>query len=185
MNDASNESPTSEEGTRQIYCPRRLEVIRFNAGAGKIGITEFRVRMRIPDARLICKFTLLASALQTAPAFVVWVGRPATIWLYAVDEDQARSRWVPVNDIVGTSGTPVLLPATGLGGFSREFVTTADGVEARIQLGTVDPGGVQGSIFFQARFQAKDTINVLPWAQWDEMRRGCQIELLDGLQDIP
>lgn len=180
MSDASNESATSPEGPRQFEVPRRIPIIQWLGGAGSDTQQDVYVRLTTPDARLIQKLTLLASAVGTAPASTVLAGRNLTLWLYTEEKDEGRGKkMVPVTDLAGsTSAAPIALPANAnLGGFSREFVTTADAIGGRIRIPAQAPGGVQGTLFLQARFQP-NAFRLMPWAEWQEVRSQCKIELV-------
>ncbi len=187
MSDETYGSPTSGMGPRQLEVPRRLEVVRFLGGAGIAGTRTVRVRMQTPDARLIQKLTLVGVASGNDSGASVLAGRGLLLWLYAVELDETRGRrWIPVTDLAGsTNAAPIALPANAaLGGFSREFVTTADGIEGQITIPAQAPGGIQGSLFVQARFQPA-AFRLMPWEEWDEVRQSCKIETLDDVLIIP
>lgn len=187
MSGPSDESPTSEEGPRQIYEPDRIEIVRFGGGAGGNAQTDLRMRMRIPDGRLICKFTLVASSAAINSAQAVLSGRNLSLWIYEEENDELRGKgFVPCVDLAGSTSTaPLAFPLNGgLGGFSREFVTTADAVGARLRVPVQGAGGIPGSVYLKARFQPGFS-QVIPWAQWDEMRRQCKIDPLDTLLAVP
>jgi hypothetical protein len=181
MNDASNESPSSEEGPRQIYAPRRIELVTFGGGAGGNAETDITVRLWTPDARLLQKLTLLAVSEGDAPGAVVLAGRGLLQWWYAVENDQVRGAGgSAVNDLLGTSAVPVAFPANaGLAGASRDIVTIADGVQVRLRVPAQAPGGTAGKIYAQARFQPAN-LGIIPWRQWDEIRSECKIDIVKG-----
>lgn len=186
MSDLGFEGPTAGEGPRQFEVARRRELVRFNSGAGGAGGTV-RFRVMTPDARLIAKVSLVGCSIGTGPGSVVLAGRGMTLWLAAVEEDQARGgRYIPVTDLAGsTQAAPINLPAnSALGGFSREFVTSADAIEGEITVPAQAPGGVQGSLFLQTRWQPA-AFRLMPWAEWDEVRRQCKSDPLTDLLNVP
>lgn len=182
VNDASNESPTSHGGPRQIYCPRRVEIARFGGGAGGAGGT-FYFRINCPDSRVRTKFAIIgvAKAQGTAPGSAVLAGRGITIWPYAVEDDQIKGgRGTPVSDVIPgvTESAPLAIPThAGLGGYGRELETIADGVEVKVVIPTQDPGGTGGSLFVQTRYQPDSSAQIIPWDQWDEIRSLCDIRI--------
>jgi hypothetical protein len=186
MSDHSFEGPTAGEGPRQYEIPRREELIRFNGVGGGSGGTV-RFRMLVPDGRLICKVTLIGTALQTAPGSAILAGKGLLLWLFAADEDQRKGGvYTPVTDLAGsTQAAPIPLPANAaLGGFSREFITSADAIEGEITVPAALAGSPKGSLFLQARWQPAN-FRLMPWSEWDEVRRQCKIAPLDDLLVIP
>lgn len=180
MNDASNESPLSPSGKQQIVLPRRLMVANFS-GVGSDAQQDVLLRMRLPDSRLVAKFTLRA-AQSSAPPALVLAGRGLTLWLYEEEADQANGgRYAPCTDLAGsTSAAPINLPANAaLGGFSREFVTSADAIGARVRIPAQAPGGTAGQLYFQARFQPH-VGRYMPPEEWNYIAAKLQdsIELL-------
>jgi len=186
VNDADNESPLAPSGKQQIYVPRRELVCSFNGGAGGNTQTDLFLRMKIPDSRLICKFTLRASSRQTAPDALVLAGRALNLWLYEEEADQARGkRYAPCTDLAGsTSAAPIAFPANAaLGGFSREFITSADAIGARLRITVQAPGGVQGDVYMQARFQPA-VGRYIPPEEWEQVKSRCGIEVLSGPLEV-
>lgn len=178
MSDQSNQPAEAEDGPLQFEVPRRIEVVRFNGAGGAGGTVYFR--MLTPDARLLQKLTLLAVSTGSASGATVLAGRGLLLWLYTAEKDQIRGKqYIPVTDLAGsTSAAPINLPANAaLGGFSREFVTSADAIEGRITVPTqVDPG-TAGSLYLQARYQPA-AFRLMPWAEWDNVRQQTKIELI-------
>lgn len=186
MSDASNESATSPEGPRQFEVPRRVPIVQFDGGAGSGAQQDVYIRLTTPDARLLQKLTLIASAVGTAPAENVLAGRGLTLWLFTEEKDESRGKkMVRVTDLAGsTSALPINLPANAdLGGFSREFVTSADAIGGRIRIPAQAPGGVQGTLYLQARFQPA-SFRLMPWSEWAEVRSQCKIELVGRSKPI-
>ncbi len=180
MNDASNESPTSEKGPRQLYCPRRIPLVTFNGATGAGGVVRFRAN--IPDSRLHWKLSLVGIADGSAPARTVLAGRGLKLWLAAVEYDQIAGKApIPVTDIFGTRAVPVAFPTNaGLGGYSIEnFTSAADGIEGEITV-PAQLGGVAGGLYLQARYQPA-TWQIVPWDQWDEMRSACDLHPLSDV----
>jgi hypothetical protein len=184
MNDNSNESPTSEGGPRQIYAPTRIEIVRFGGGAGGNAQTDVTVRIWTPDARLLQKLSLVAAPSPDSSSkfgAAVVGGRGLLAWWYTVEDDQAAGRaGTPVNDLFGTAAAPLPFPDNaGLGGQGRDIKTAADGVGVRLRVPVQGAGGVKGSVYAQARFQPSE-FGLVPWSQWDEIRRQCKIDIVAG-----
>lgn len=185
MNDASNESPTSHAGPRQIYCPRRRELADFSALGGAGG--EITVRINTPDSRLRGKFAIFAvpRTNTTAPATAVLTGRGVTIWPYAVEDDQVNGqRGTPVSDVIPgvTAAAPLAIPVhAALAGFGREFITISDGIEVRVTIPAQLAGGTPGKLFIQARYQPVSSVGFIPWQQWDEIRSDLEFVVFGDL----
>lgn len=178
MSDQSNQPADAEDGPLQFELPRRIEVARFGSVGGAGGTVYFR--LLTPDARLLQKLTLLAVSTGTAPSPLVLAGRGLTLWLYTAEKDQVWGKqYIPVTDLAGsTSAAPINLPANAaLGGFSREFVTSADAIEGRITIPVQAPAGTAGSLYLQARYQPA-AFRLVPWSEWDNVRQQTKIELV-------
>ena len=182
MGDQSNEPATAPTGPRQFEVPRRIEVVRFLAGAGGPGGTV-RVRMTTPDARLLQKLTLIAEpgpTFTTAPPALVLFGRGCTVWWKAMERDQVRgNNWIAVNNLLGSSqAVPNSLPEdVALGGSSIEVTTSADAIEAEIVVPVQGAGGIAGSIWAQARFQPA-AFRFMPPDEWAEIIAQSKIGLI-------
>ncbi len=178
MNDASNESPTTHSGPRQLYCPRRIKLASFNGVTGAGGTA--RVIANLPDSRLHWKLSLIGVAdAGTAPGSVVLAGRGLKLWASALEYDQVRGKKpISVTDIVGTAAVPAAFPASaGLGGYSLEnFTSAADGIQFVVTI-PAQLGGVAGGLYLQARYQPA-TWQIVPWDQWDEIRSACDLHPL-------
>lgn len=184
MNDASNESPTSPEGPRQVHCPRRKLIATFNGVTGDGGVVT--VRFPTPDGRLRGKWVLIGvpdTNSGGAPASVVLAGRGITVWPHAVEYDQASGGApVPVTDQIPlvTQAAPMPIPQNaGLGGYGREFITIADAIDVEVTI-PAQAGGVLGKLYAQARYQPVSSAGFIPWRQWDEIRSACEIEIIGG-----
>ncbi len=93
-----------------------------------------KFRIRIPDARLQVKVSLLfVSSKPSAPFPDDLSGMAATLWLYGADQDDSGVSGgdVPITNIIGTEAVPQPIPlTTGLRGFSTETKgTLADYLE--------------------------------------------------------
>jgi hypothetical protein len=181
MNDAENESPTSYYGPRQVHCPRRELIATFNGVSGAGGAVTFRVNT--PDARLRGKFALICvpNTGTTAPPATCFNGRGVTVWPYAVEDDQVNGqRGTPVADMIPgvTFAAPLAIPVHArLGGWAREFVTSADGYEVLVTI-PAQLGGVPCALYAQARYQPVSSAGFIPWQQWQEIRSELDIRLL-------
>ncbi len=179
MNDASNESPTTPAGPRQLYCPRRLLLCTFNGASGAGGSVSFRVNL--PDSRLHWKAEVLGVPEGNASPAVLLAGRGLKIWTAALaDDDVKGGRGTPVTNISGTAAAGAAFPSAGLGGYSIEnFTTAADGIQGVITV-PAQLGGVKGALYLQARYQPA-TFQIVPWEQWDEIRSACDLRLLSDV----
>lgn len=183
MYNPANESPTSNMGPRQIWCPRRIPIATLTAEGGGGG--TIKIACLLPDSRLRVRFDVVAipdSAAITPAAMIV--GRGITIWPYGAVDDEVQGRpRIAVSEVIPgvTQAAPDPIPhSTGLGGWSREFNSAGDAIEALITIAAqVEPGARSGKLYLQARVQPNDWA-ILPWDQWDEIRRACGIQVLQG-----
>lgn len=156
-------------GPRQIYCPPPI-LLGPQPAAEAIALSA-HVRVPTPDSRCRVKLSVVFYPSSGAvPGGLAGVG---TIWLAAYEEDQGgagggNGRTVPVANVEGTSAAPTSFPATaGLAGYSREFVTAADYVEAEILIN--GSGAANGNWVVQTRIQPDGV--TLMWKEWEEIRR--------------
>jgi len=169
-------------GPRDIFRP--APVLLANAIGASERTYSTHVRMRVPDSRTRVKLSVLFFPTSGArPADLTEIG---TIWVCASEEDQkgisgGSGRIVPVTDLEGTSAAPTAFPKTsGLYGYSREFVTAADWIEADI--GLVSDADVIGTWVLQARIQP-DAVS-FTWDEWDQIRRLFEIQNLGGVGSL-
>lgn len=166
-------SALNYNGPCQIYEPKPL-IIATCAGGGENTLNT-RVRLPVPDSRTRVKLTVMF--VPTAGiANPDLTGDGDKIWVAAYDEDATGGgggRTVPVTDVEGTQAAPTSFPASaGLLGYSREFVTAADWIEAEVTL-TSPP--VAGAWTLQTRIQP-DAVS-FSWDEWDQIRRAFQPEV--------
>jgi hypothetical protein len=156
-------------GPRQFYSP---PPILLGAEPGEEGILgPIHIRVPIPDSRCRVKISVIFFPAQgtTIPDDLALEG---TIWMAAYEEDQkgvsgSSGRTSPVTDLVGSKNAPVQFPASqGLAGYSREFVTAADWIEADITIGGV--ADASGHWVLQTRIQP-DAVT-LDWREWQQIR---------------
>jgi len=158
-------------GPRQIYCPNPILIASVFGTNDKPAISP-RIRVPIPDCRCRVKITIMfVPADGTAnPNFF---GAGNTIWIAAYDENVSGGgggRTVPVTDIEGTSAAPTAFPqSSGLLGYSREFVTSADWIEVVLSLGTSASVGS-----WVAQTQIQPDVLSFDWDEWDAIRRAFQ-----------
>jgi hypothetical protein len=179
----ANESPTSEMGPRQIYVPRRVKVAILAAAGGAGGV--IKVACKLPDSRLRVRFDLVASpdAASVTPNAML-TGRGITIWPYGAVDDEVQGRpRIPVSEVIPgiTFAAQDPVPhSAGLGGWSREFNSAADAIEALITIPLQAPNVNSGTLWLQARVQPND-FAIVPWEQWEEIRRACGgLDVLQG-----
>lgn len=165
-------------------------IAEFRGGAGGAGGTVI-ARINTPDARIHGAFSLIGSSVGggSAPGRVVLAGRGIKVWPYAVTDDQVvGKRGTPVSDMIAgvTQAAPLAIPIhAGLGGWGREWVTAADGLELEITIPTQSPGGVAGFLWLQARYQPVSSVGFIPWAQWREITSTCEFQITGGPIVVP
>ena len=156
-------------GPRQILAPPPI-VLCTNSGAGESTFSTM-VRVPTPDSR--CRVKLSVSFVPANGANVADITGPTTLWIAGCDYDQGGTgggggRTIPVTNVEGTKAAPTPIPsAAGLLGYSREFVTAADCLEAVFTTGSLT--GPKGAWMMQTRIQP-DAVT-LDWKEWDEIRR--------------
>lgn len=158
-------------GPRQIYMPAPI-ILCTNAGVAESPLTyATRVRVPTPDSR--CRVKLSILFVPTSGEAPDDITGNSTLWAAACDYDQkgiagGGGRTIPETNLVGTEAAPTAIPVSaGLLGYSREFVTAADVIEANFATQTIS--GVQGAWVLQTRIQP-DAVT-LDWVEWDEIRR--------------
>jgi hypothetical protein len=173
-------------GPRQIYVPRRVQVARLPIN---VDVTSraysAKVAIKIPDSRLRVRWDLVAvpDLASVSPAAML-AGRGITIWPYGAVDDEVQGRpRIPVSEVIAgvTQAAPDPVPhSAGLGGWSREFNSATDAVEAIITIPIQAANANSGSLWLQARFQPND-FAIVPWEQWEEIRRSCGgLDVLEG-----
>lgn len=164
---------TDFNGPRQFYRIKPIVLATNAGGEGSTFSTAFK--MRVPSSQVRVKLSLLFAS-RTDPGNISKLG---TIWIAGCEEDEAgggngAGNLIPVTDVEGTSAAPTEFPqSAGLLGYSREFVTAADWVQAVVTIPTI--GVTAGAWMIQASIQPESVI--LPWRAWDEMRRLFSVEL--------
>lgn len=165
-------------GPQMIYRPKPAKLTNARGtfpGGQWIG----RVRVPVPDSRCRIKLSVIffPRAGQPIPNALQGIG---TIWVAGYDEDDegisgSAGTTQPVQDVegsavlVGTDPGPTPFPKTrGLAGYSREFVTAADWLEAAIVLNS--NAAVVGQWVLQTRLQPDAGAN-FGWQEWDQIRR--------------
>lgn len=152
-------------GGRQIYKPTPIILNTFPGAFG--------VQIRIPNPDSRCRVKMSIIFFPVAGRSLIDMTGAGTIWVVASDEDQkgvsgSSGKTEPVTNLEGTQAAPFSFPQTaGLAGYSREFVTSADWIEATVNINTGE--GVLGAWVLQTRIQP-DAVT-LDWGEWDEIRR--------------
>jgi hypothetical protein len=157
-------------GPRQIYLPKPI-ILGVSTGREETFLT-LHLRVPAPDSR--CRIKISVIFFPGQGNAIPDLANLCTIWVSANEEDTSgisgsAGRSVPVTDVEGTSDTPTQFPvATGLSGYSREFVTAADWLEADVAIGglAATAGGVWA---LQTRIQP-DAVT-FTWPEWDAIRR--------------
>lgn len=186
--EVANESPTSYNGPRQIYVPKRIiPVVITGAAERSGGFARFRVET--PDSRIRVKVSVLCVPPYGGDAAFA-IGYGMKLWMGAVDDDasgNAAGLAVPVTNVMDpiagvpvTQAAPADFPADGLAGYSREFVTAADAIEGVITVPETPVVPVVGMVVVQVRYQPDP--QRLPWSEWDEIRRECSLRLLTAVR---
>jgi hypothetical protein len=152
-------------GPRQIYIPPTL-LLGPNQG-GESGAATYFIRVPTPDSRCRVKLSIVFFSTG-APG----TDAGGTIWIAACEQDQkgvsgSSGKTAPVTNVEGTQAAPTAFPAAGLQGYSREFVTAADCLEATIAISSGQ--NTPGYWVLQTRIQP-DSVT-LGWEEWDQIRR--------------
>ncbi len=158
-------------GPQMIYRPKPKTLVQAKGLSS--GTWSGVVRVPVPDSRCRVKLTVV---FYPRPGGVIPVAlkQIGTIWVAGYDEDTegisgSAGMTEPVQDVEGTSTAPTLFPvSTGLAGYSREFVTAADWLEAVITIGHSTT--VVGTWTLQTRIQPDAGAN-FGWQEWDQIRR--------------
>ena len=156
-------------GPRQIFMPPAI-VLCTNGGAGENTFSTV-VRIPTPDSRCRVKLSILFVLISGESSNDITGA--STLWVAACDYDQRGAgggggRTIPMTNVEGTEAAPTSIPqSAGLLGYSREFVTAADCLEATFS--TASLGLRQGAWMLQTRIQP-DAVT-LDWEEWDEIRR--------------
>lgn len=159
-------------GPRQIHMPSPI-ILCTNSGVGESPLT-YSTRLRVPTPDSRCRVKLSILFVPTAGEAPDDITGNSTLWIAACDYDQkgvggGGGRTIPETNLVGTEAVPLAIPAAaGLLGYSREFVTSADCIEATFATQSI-LGGVAGTWVLQTRIQP-DAVT-LDWQEWDEIRR--------------
>lgn len=173
MSDVNNRESQLQGGTLLFDGPQQLEepspiILATNSGAGEAGLTT-TVKVPVPSSQTRVKVSIVFYPTSGVLGDITGFG---TVWVSAAEEDKkgiagSGGRLVPVTDIEGTSTGPTSIPASsGLGGYSREFVTSAKWLQVVIQLSSMATPGVW---VLQASLQPEGVI--FPWPLWDKLRR--------------
>ena len=154
-------------GPRQIYQPQPI-ILATNSGGGESSFTT-TVKLPVPSSQTREKLSVIfypsSGALGDIHAF-------GSIWVAAAEEDTrgiggGGGRIIPVTDVEGSSAAPTSFPQTaGLGGYSREFVTAADWLQAVI---TLNSSSFPGTWVLQTSIQP-DAVR-FDWDSWQQLRR--------------
>lgn len=157
-------------GPRQIYMPAPILLCANTGGEGGLTYSTV-VRVPTPDSRCRVKLSIIyVPADGQAPADVTGA---TTVWVAGCDYDQrgvggGGGRTLPVTNVEGTQAVPTAIPkAAGLLGYSREFVTAADCLEATLVITSISGIG-QGTWVLQTRIQP-DAVT-LDWKEWEQIR---------------
>lgn len=130
------------------------------------------VRLPVPDSRCRVKLSVIFWPASGA-AVPAALKQSGSIWVAGYDEDQgglsgSGGQTAPVQDVEGTSDVPTAFPVSAkLQGYSREFVTAADWLEAVITLHGATT--VVGAWTLQTRIQP-DAGALFGWQEWDQIR---------------
>ena len=173
MSTGENHETQLQAGSRTFNGPRRIHVpkpiiLAINDGGGENSFTTV-VKLPVPSSQTRIKLSVIFYPKEGDLGDIHNIG---TIWVAAAEEDNAGiagsgGRLIPVTDVEGSSGTPTSFPATaGLGGYSREFVTSADWLQAVIFLQSLPNAGVW---VLQTSIQP-DAVN-FDWESWEQLRR--------------
>lgn len=154
-------SPGSSSARWHYGKTATLATFRTASGSGSV---KFRVDN--PPVTLRLKVSILFVPKPPQLPVPAGLGFNGTLWLYESENQDigVSGQTIPSTDIAGTSAVPIsLLASVGLYGYSREFVTAADGVEGIVAL--TGGGGEIGDWVLTTRWQP----NAVPFtaAEWE------------------
>jgi hypothetical protein len=152
----------------QFYQPQTMVLLGTTTASGVLtASTTFQVRT--PDSRLRTKIGLLFVPTDGG-SHVISAAAP-TLWLYEGEEDISGATGVIVNgnNIEGTQAAPTaIIPVgSGLTGYAREFVTSADWIVGTFT--TSSNGFTSGAWYLKTRYQP-DAVRFDP-KEWDAIIR--------------
>lgn len=161
--------------------PQMVTLVKASAAGEQTATIRFRVPT--PDSRLRVKISILfipnAGTQSISPDIT---GGNTTLWLCATDDDQSGTAGstIPMTNIEGTQATPTAIPATsGLLGYSRAFVTSADYIEGTL---FTETNGLDGYWVLQTRYQP-DAVRFTE-DEWDDITVACNPRALDPVASI-
>ncbi len=166
MNDYRTTGAQSRHWQRYIPKAVLLAVVQNGADANAHDIF---FNVPTPDSRLRVKVSLLWE--DNTPGGSV---PAATLWLNAADDlidgvSTLNGSIIPITNLEGTSAAPTAIPAdNGLGGYSREFYTSADYINGRL---TIRNNGALGWWRLQTRYQPNGV--TLSPEEWDIITAQC------------
>lgn len=155
-------------GPRRIHVPKPI-ILANVGGSGEAPPFTTTIKLPVPSSQTRIKLSVIFYPRSGALGNV---SLGSSIWVAACEEDTAGisgsgGRIVPVTDVEGSSTTPTSFPqSNGLNGYSREFVTSADWLQAVVTLQSL---GVAGTWVLQTSIQP-DAVN-FDWDSWEQIRR--------------
>jgi hypothetical protein len=158
-------------GPRQFYRPAPI-VLAQATGGEESGITV-HVRLPVPSSQTRIKLSVVFFPQQGDALGDISLS--GSILVSANEEDQggaagSAGRSVPVTYVEQTAGAATPFPLfSGLAGYSREFVTSADWLEADIALAR----SIQSGFWVLQTSIQPDSIT-FEWSAWDQIRRAFQ-----------
>jgi len=160
-------------GPRQIYRPDPI-ILATSNGLGRTFVAT--VLIPVPSGQTKIKGSILWSNDNGGATPEL-----GSVWVSACEQDRSggTTALYPVTDLDGTSAAPTAFPASsGLFGYSRSFVTSADWLQFVITLNSAGEG-LAGNWIFQTLIQPVDGM-LFPWKSWDQIRREFVPQLPSG-----
>ncbi len=149
-------------------------LLTFRTGSGVPRAVVFQVP--IPDSRLRVKI----SVLFVPPSGIAASGLTGSIWIAEADRDESgvSGDLIPLTNVEGTQAAPTAIPsAAGLQGYSREFVSAADFLEATCSFTSGGPSA-GGSWVLQCRYQPQSVR--FTNEEWEEIANQCNPGVSSG-----
>lgn len=144
--------PNSYDGPVQVI-ETRTQIVALTAGLGDGTNAPAIVRIRNPGGPNRFKLSLAFVPKDSSVVPGGGISNGSTIWVHADDDmdNAGGSRGpFPVTDLDGTSALPTAIPqSSGLLGYSREFVTSADYVTGTLRIFDT-PTGCPGTWYAKA-----------------------------------
>jgi hypothetical protein len=150
----------------RLYRPDQVPIFDMRTTYTVTGSQANRFRVTVPDPRLWVKFGVLWVPKDgtTAPSATT-----LTLWIAAMERSSLGDQGpeLPVEDLIGTSGSPLAIPVnTSLYGKFVQLQTGSTGLQAVMTVAT-PAAGVEGTWY--AKVSYWPTVD-MPREEWDSLK---------------